>query len=105
MTTRSRAQVDKDIARRQAGIKVPVSGQVAARKITPGRTPSIRSTGQVDKDIHIRSLGGKVAARGRLSDAATGRLGASTARSGGALGGLKGTAGRKYDRDRIGRFS
>jgi hypothetical protein len=78
MTARSRAQVDKDIARRQAGIKVKPAGggaQGPAQKLTP------RSTAQVDKDAHRRALGQKVAPRGRLSDAATGRLDGLRARA------------------------
>lgn len=105
MTARSREQVDKDIARRQAGIRVAPtgSGSGTARKVTPGRTPSVRSTAQVDKDVHIRTMGGKVPARGRLSDAATGRLShGNRARSGNAIG-KAGTKGQK--RDRIGRWT
>ena len=105
MTSRSRAQVDKDIARRQAGIKVKPSGSSGQR---PAKKLTERSAAQVDKDAHRRALGQKVAPRGRLSDAATGRLsdiGGSKARSNGAIGGIAGTKGRKYDRDRIGRFS
>lgn len=110
MTARSRAQVDKDIARRQAGIKVKPqgSGGQSPQKSLPGKPGAARSVAQVDKDAHRRALGVKVAPRGRLSDAATGRLdkiGAERARSQGAVGGVKGTKGRKYDRDRIGRFA
>lgn len=108
MTTRSRAQVDKDIARRQAGIKVKPSGSGGG----PQRKVTTRSTAQVDKDAHRRALGVKVAPRGRLSDASTGRLdniGAGRARSGGALGGISGTKGSKFipsdhPRDTRGKF-
>lgn len=103
MNGRTAAEVEKDAARRRAGIKVQPQGSAAQR---PARKLTERSAAQVDKDAHRRQLGQKVQPRGRLSDAAAGRgaySAAAKARSGGALGGMAGTKGQK--RDRIGRFA
>ena len=93
MTGKSRQQVDKEIHIRRLGGKVKdTPAQRSVKSLKPGKLPSLRTAAQVDKDAHIRVMGGKVAPRGRLSDAATGRL--------------KGTkfSPTLHPRDRKGRF-
>jgi hypothetical protein len=94
MTSKSRAQVDKEIHIRRLGGKVKVAGTVsntphAARKV---QIPKPRSVAQIDKEVLARQMGRKVPARGRLSDAATGRLHGTSFDSG------------EHPRDRKGRF-
>jgi hypothetical protein len=60
------------------GIKVEPRG---AGTQMPAKKVSVRSAAQVDKDAHRRALGQKVGPRGRLSDAATGRLDGLRARA------------------------
>lgn len=105
MNGRTAAEVEKDAARRRAGIRVEPRGNGVQKpqRNLGGRPGAPRSAAQVDKDASRRAAGIKVAPRGRLSDAATGRLSAANlARSGGAVN-KGGTKGQK--RDRIGRFA
>lgn len=101
MTRRSAAQVDKDAHRRRMGVKVEVLGKGSKGKGTVP-LPRARTVEEVDKDILRRRLGIKVPPRGRLSDAATGRLTGKN-KGGEAAKMVKGA--RHYDRDRKGRFA
>lgn len=74
MTSKSREQVDKEIHIRRTGGKVPAGGLNHQRKVQNKLATKARTVAEVDKDAHRRAIGQKVAPRGRLSDAATGRL-------------------------------
>lgn len=94
---------DKDIhIRRLTGARLPAGNkpQKQVKSVKPGKLAAPRSVAAVDKDAHIRKLTGttKVAPRGRLSDAATGRL------SGTKLGKGGGFNESLHPRDRKGKF-